>query len=83
MAIRVAEFTYRFVFNDAINSVDEVMGMSLDEIMDECATGHMVGQFKDGLNITERALTRDEAVDVLVELGNDGTFFDNDEEEGA
>jgi hypothetical protein len=83
MTIRKATVTYTFMFDDTINTVDEVNAMDLEDIMAECNTGHMLGLASWGdHNIVE--VPNDKVAEEEIALGCDGTFFaDPDELEHA
>lgn len=79
MTIRKGFITYTFMFDDTINSVDEVNAMDLQDIMSECATGHMLGRASwTDHNIVEvpndRVAAEEKALDC------DGKFFADPDE---
>lgn len=75
MAIHKAVITYSFLFDDSIYSEAEVQDMTIGTILNECCNGSMIGNF-DSLDITE--LNSEQIKPELLEMGNDGTFFDNE-----
>lgn len=83
MTIRKGVVTFTFLFDDTINSVDDVNAMSLEDIMYHCTHEHMVGMESFGdHNITP---VPDDCVESEeIAMGCDGTFFaDPDELEHA
>lgn len=83
MTIRKGTIVYTFMFDDTVNSVDEVNAMGMEDITEECMSGHMLGQYAGGdYNIVE--VPNDEVAAEECALGCDGTFFtDPDELEDA
>lgn len=76
--IRSGTITFTFLFNETINSTDEVNAMSMDDILYECSQGHMVGQVTGDYKVVPVNPAKVE--NSLLRLDNDGTFFDNDED---
>lgn len=73
MAIRKGVITYSFLYDDGIYSDDEVQNMPVCVIIEECETGSMIGNF-DAMEVT--TLESEQVKPELLEMGNDGTFFD-------
>lgn len=71
-------FTVAFLFNADITPVSEIKGMSVEELLEMTETGHAVGNLVGKLVIEPVAECRVE--DELVALGNDGSFFDEDDD---
>lgn len=78
MAIKRGTFTVTFLFNTDLTPVDEIRGMSVDELLAETDSGSAIGGLKGELVIEDVA--PEQVVPALLELGNDGTFFDSDED---
>lgn len=74
MTIRKATFTYTFMFDDTVNSVEEVQEMSLGEILEHCDTEHMLGRWS-GVDDVVMSLPDESVPYWEVSLGGDGTFF--------
>lgn len=80
MAVKKGIITYSFLYEDTIVADSEVLGMSCDDIMNECASGELIGNF-DELKIED--VKPEDVHKELLEMGNDGTFFgryDEDED---
>lgn len=83
MTIRKGSFTFTFLFDDNINSLEEVSGMTMSEIIAECDDGDMLGQ-SDFSQTTFEEVPNDRVPAEEMALGCDGTFFaDRDELEHA
>ena len=76
MAIKRATFTVTLLFDTDSIPVDELRGMSVSELLEETDTGDAIGGLKGVLEIED--VPAEQVVPALLELGNDGTFFDID-----
>jgi hypothetical protein len=77
MAIRKGTFAFTFLFDDETDPVDQVMDMSVSDIINECDDGTMIGHLSS--NVLYEIVSPLDVSEQLRSMGNDGTFF-NDEE---
>lgn len=83
MSIFKATYTYTFMFDSNVNTVDEVNAMSLGDVIYHCEHEHMLGRETLGPDeIVE--LPNEQVPTEEIALGCDGSFFaDPDELEHA
>lgn len=69
---------FRNVFQLEVLSEDEIVGMPLGAILEECDTGHFIGNSSHVIT-NEVLLSNEEVVEKLISMGNDGCFFDEED----
>lgn len=74
MTIRKGTFTFTFLFDDEINTVADVRGMDIDDIMHETRGGDMIGLVTGELTIVE--VPEESVYGEEEALGGDGSFFE-------
>ena len=72
MTIRKGTFTYTFLFDDEIDSEDDIRAMDTEDILASCEDDHMLGR-RGELVIVE--VPNEQVVAEELALGCDGTFF--------
>lgn len=71
--IKEHKFVVRFFYDTEIFSEDQVANMPIEGILYEMNEGSMVGQVEDHGAVT---VPRRQVEQKLLEIGNDGTFFE-------
>lgn len=78
MAIMRGKFTVIIMFDTDEIPANEILGMDVEALLDETARGVAIGGLEGGFLLEE--VPADKVVPALLEIGNDGTFFDRDED---
>lgn len=77
MTIRKCTLTFTFLFDDTIDSVEDVHNSSLAELVEECDAGSMLGRASDW---NFQPVADEDVADEEIALGGDGTFFADPDE---
>jgi hypothetical protein len=78
MTIRKGTFTFAFMFDDNIDSEEFVRSLSVDQILGNCDTEHMLGHTVGELVIVD--VPNEQVAAEEIAMGSDGAFFADPDE---